>query len=400
MSIVFGIVLAILILFLLLRLDYTLGRKSHLKKSQAKVYPLRKSDLTFYNDGQKLFKDFFSEVDKAEDHIHIQFYILKNDEFSNSFVTLLTKKAQQGVEVRLLLDWVGSKSVTKEMENKLKNAGVALAYSNKPTFPYWFYKLNARNHRKVAAIDGNIGFIGGFNIGKEYIGKDEKFGLWRDYHVKIQGEGVADLQTQFIHDWFIATDQVIAGRGTYFPPLPKGKSEMRLVATDGAYLEEHLIKLLKKAKREIMIGSPYFVPGDKLKRELFSAARRGIHLRVLLPKKADHPLVKEASYPFINELASEGIRFFMFTEGFYHAKVIIIDDEICDIGTTNFDKRSLYSNYEINCYIFDSEFVQFVMKEIQKDFEESTELTKNEIEQKMTKNAFKIKIATLLSHFL
>lgn len=400
MRAIFWIVLIIIILLLLLRLDYSLGRKSHLKKQEDEEFPLRDSNISLYSTGETLFNDLFIDIQNAQEHIHVEFYILQDDDFSKEFVSLMKQKAEQGVKVRLLLDWVGSHNVTKEMEKDLVQSGVSFAYSNKPTFPYLFYKLNARNHRKISVIDGKTGYIGGFNIGKEYLGEDPKFGFWRDYHLKLTGEGVADLQTQFLEDWHDATNEKIENQNAYYPPLPKGKSKTKLISTNGAYLEGHFINMIKQAEQEIIIGSPYFVPSEQLKEELKNAAKRNVRIHVLLPKKPDHPLVKEASIPYMDELSKLGIQFHMYTRGFYHAKVICIDDKLCDIGTANFDKRSLYSNYEINCYIHDKVKIQEVKNMVTEDFNTSEKLTRERIEELKADNKLKIKIATWVSHFL
>lgn len=400
MRAVFWIVLIIIILLLLLRLDYSLGRKSHLKKQVDEEFPLRDSNISLYSTGETLFNDLFTDIQNATDHVHVQFYILKDDNFSKEFVSLVKQKAEQGVKVRLLVDWAGGYHVTKEMEKDLARSGVSFAYSNKPNFPYFFYKLNARNHRKITVIDGKTGYIGGFNIGKEYLGEDPKFGFWRDYHLKLTGEGVTDLQSQFLEDWYDSTKEAVANRAAYFPPLPKGKSQTRLISTNGAFLEDSYLSMIKQAEQEIIIGSPYFVPSEQLKEELKNAAKRNVRIHVLLPKKPDHPLVKPAAIPYMDELSKHGIQFHMYTKGFYHAKVFCIDDKLCDIGTANFDKRSLNSNYEINCYIHDKEVIQAVKKMVDEDFKTSNELTRDRIEELKAENKFKIKIATWFSHFL
>ncbi|MFS0821300.1 cardiolipin synthase [Bacillus sp. 1P02SD] len=394
------IVLIIIILLLLLRLDYSLGRKSHLKKQVNDEFPLRNSDISLYATGETLFSDLFTEIQNATEHIHVEFYILKEDDISKDFVSLLAKKAEQGVEVRFLLDWVGGHNVTKEMEKDLTRSGVSFSYSNKPNFPYLFYKLNERNHRKITVIDGKTGYMGGFNIGKEYLGEDPKFGFWRDYHMRLTGEGVADLQTQFLEDWYHATKEAVDNRDRYFPPLHKGKSQMRFIARNGVYLEEDFVGMIKQAEKEIIIGSPYFVLSDQLKQELIAAKKRNVKIRVLLPKKPDHPFVKEAAIPYLDELSKIGIQFNMYTRGFYHAKVICIDDKLCDIGTANFDKRSLYSNYEINCYIHDKEVIKDLKKIVEEDFTTSNVLTRDRINELKSEKKVKIKIATWISHFL
>ncbi|MCH1626191.1 cardiolipin synthase [Fredinandcohnia quinoae] len=400
MKIFIGTIATILILFVLLGLDYTLGRKSHLKKVENPDYPFRLSDLALYTTGEELFTDFFEDVKQAKDHIHIQFYIFENDKFGDELVSLLSERAKQGIEVRLLLDWVGSHMVTKEMEKELKDSGVQLSYSNKPGFPYWFYKLNARNHRKITVIDGKTGYIGGFNVGKEYLGKDPKYGFWRDYHLKIVGEGVTDLQTQFVKDWSSATKEEIARNTRYSPPLNPGKIKLRLIPTNGAYLQEEFIDLIRSAEKEIIIGSPYFIPGDELMEELIAATRRNVKVRVLLPKKPDHPLVKEGAYPYFEKLMKEGVEFYMYFNGFYHAKVIVVDDKVSDIGTANFDKRSMFANYEFNCIIHDKEFIQHIREEVEKDFRQSNKLPMSTITDQTFFHRVKVKIATWISLFL
>lgn len=400
MKIFIGIIASLLILFFLLGLDYTLGRKSHLKKVDNPDYPFRMSDLALYTTGEQLYTDYFADVKEAKDHVHVQFYIFRNDNFGKEFVTLLSEKAKQGLEVRLLLDFIGSNMVTKEMEKKLKDSGVHISYSNKPSLPYWFYKLNARNHRKITVIDGKIGYVGGYNVGEEYLGKDPKYGFWRDYHLKMVGEGVADLQSQFATDWSKATKEQIAHNDRYYPDLPIGNIKLRLVPTSGVFLKDKMIDLIKQAEKEIIICTPYFIPGDELANELIAAARRKVSVRVLMPRKPDHPLVKEGAYPYFEKLMKEGIDFYMYSNGFYHAKVLVIDEKLMDIGTANFDKRSMFANYEVNCLIHNTEFIQQVRHEIDKDFRQSNKLPISTITDQTFFHRVKVKIATIVSNFL
>lgn len=389
----------LLIIFLWLRIDYKLGRKNHLNKVNKREYPLRKSNIKLFTNGNELFENYFNELKNAKDHIHIIFYIVKDDEISRTFLNLLQKKAQEGVEVRLLVDWVGSK-VSKQMRKELKKSGVHFQLGHKPRFPFLFYTLNARNHRKITVFDGKIGYVGGFNVGKEYLGRDPKYGFWRDYHLKIDGEGVQDLQKQFLYDWSDATNVDLFANPIFFPPLPAGQSSMKVVPTDGAYLQSHFLELINTAKKEITIGSPYFIPGAKVMNGLLEALKRGVKVNVLIPNKADHPFVKDAAYPYFSPLMQAGARILMYLKGFYHAKVFIIDDIMCDIGTANFDKRSLYLNHEINCYIYDPFFIQHVKGKIHEDIASSTELTLNDLKKRTFLQKSKESISTLLSHFL
>ncbi|QOR66548.1 cardiolipin synthase [Cytobacillus suaedae] len=399
MNVIATVFAVLMILFLWLRIDYKLGRKNHLSIVNKREFPTRKSNIKLFTEGNSLFTDLFNEIENAKEHIHILFYIVKDDDISREFLTRLKKKAQEGVEVRLLVDWVGNK-ISKDMKGKLKKSGVQVFQCHIPKFPYLFYSLNARNHRKVSIIDGKVGYLGGYNVGKEYLGNDPKFGFWRDYHLKIEGEGVQDLQKQFLYDWKDTTNIDLIHHPEYFPPSIEGQSLMKLVPTDGAYLQSHFLDLLNSAKKEIKIGSPYFIPGSKLSNALLYALKRGVKVTILLPKKADHLFVKEAAYPYFQPLLNAGARIYMYEKGFYHAKVFIIDDVICDIGTANFDKRSLYLNHEINCYIYDKTVIQDVKGQFNEELAFSTELTIERYENRSIFHKWKESFSTLISAFL
>jgi cardiolipin synthase A/B len=369
------VLLFIVILLLLIVLDDKLGQKIYQSKVARKEYPKRNSNLTFFTHGKPLFNDYFEAIQQAKHHIHILFYIVRTDQISQQFCDLLKQKAKEGVEVRLLVDWIGSFGLPRTVIRSLQESGIKFAYSHKPTFPYFFYKLNRRNHRKITVIDGEIGYIGGFNIGKEYIGQDPKFGEWRDYHLKITGEGVQDLQTQFFDDWAVATKEKLFSKNDYFPEIQSGTIPHKFIATNGYSLENDYVHLIHQAKKELIIGSPYFIPSKKVMRALLDALRRGVKVMILVPLKADHPLVKEAAFPYFYRLLKAGAHIYRFCQGFYHAKVIIIDDGLCNIGTANFDKRSFFLNSEMNCYVHDAHFVKLVKQAAYRDIANAKKLT-------------------------
>ncbi|MBP2242532.1 cardiolipin synthase [Cytobacillus eiseniae] len=371
------IVLALIFLLLILWLsfDFSFGRKRQIKGLKPLNSPLRESHMDMFTKGPELFEEYFSELQKAKHHIHIQFYIVKDDKISQKFFSILKAKAVEGIEVRLLLDRMGSFPIKKKLRNELKSHGIEFSFSNKIKLPFLFYSLQARNHRKVTVIDGKVGYVGGFNIGKEYVNQDKKLNPWRDYHLKITGEGVADLQREFLSDWAYELGNDLLANMDYFPLLAKGKVQHKLVPSKGAYLEETFSALIHQAKSSIFIGTPYFIPSPQLVNDLSKAMNRGVTLTILVPKITDHLLVKEASYPYLRKLLKNGAHVYEFLNGFYHAKTMIIDDEICDIGTANFDRRSLFINYEMNCYIFDHSFIKEVLDVIQLDLQNSMPLT-------------------------
>ncbi|WP_442596972.1 cardiolipin synthase [Neobacillus sp. D3-1R] len=395
-----GVLGVLFLIFLWLTLDYWLGRTHHLKKFVPPNAPKRQSQMELFTDGEVFFKDYFAELKNAKKHIHILFYIVKNDRFSKEFFQILTQKAKEGVEVRLLLDFLGSLKVNRKMINDFKAAGGQFSFSNIPKLPFLFYSSQTRNHRKISVIDGVIGCIGGFNIGKEYVNKDQKLSPWRDYQLKITGEGVNDLQREFLMDWRQCTKTDLLQNPIYFPNQKSGPVEHEIIPSEGVYLETTFLKLIDSAKDSLMIGSPYFIPSQRTFFALMAALRRGVKVTILVPKIPDHMLVKEASFPFFRRLIREGATVYQYLNGFYHAKTLIIDDRVCDIGTANFDKRSMFLNHEINCYMYDKDFIKQLRNTIEKDIKDSKILTLEELNQPNILRTVKEKTATLFSQFL
>ena len=396
------ILLILLILFILLWLDFKWGKKRNTQQAKQVIFPRRRSNLALFSSGPELFQDLFEEIEQAKEHIHILFYIVKNDKFSQDFLKLLAGKANSGVKVCLLVDWAGSYNISKKSIEQLKQSGVQFAYSFKPRFPFFFYHLQKRNHRKITVIDGRIGYIGGLNIGKEYINQDQDPHLspWRDYHLKMTGEGVQDLQTIFLADWLAATKENKLSDSTYFPSLSPGQQEHLLFTVDGVGLEETFTKLIQQAKKQIFIGTPYFIPSHPLLTELRQAIARGVQVTIIVPKNSDHALVKEASYPYIRILLKDGANIVQFHRGFYHAKTILIDEKIHDIGTANFDKRSLFLNSEINCLIFDSLSIEQIKKYLANDMIDSSPFEEKALWRPNLFQKTKEGFARLLSPFL
>ncbi|MBM7605275.1 cardiolipin synthase [Metabacillus crassostreae] len=396
--IICSIVVAILIGWLIF--DYKAGRKNHLLTSKYTQFPLRKSDISVFIDGNDFYKDYFENIKNSTTYVHVLFFIVKNDKISHEFLSILGDKAKEGLDVRLLLDYVGSSKLGKKKIQALKNQGVRIAFSHKPKLPFLLYTSQARNHRKITVIDGKTSYLGGFNIGKEYIGQDPKLGYWRDYHLKIKGEGVIDLQQQFLKDWFDSTGENDLNEPRFSEKHPKGESTHMFISTYGEKLEDHFIDFIQNAKQEIIICTPYFIPGKMILNELLEALSRGVKVKLVVPMGKDHPLVKEASLPYFGPLILAGGEIYQFFYGFFHAKVIIIDDKFCDIGTANFDKRSMYLNDEMNCLIYDPAFIEKVRGLIHKDMKHSELLTYSAYEKRPLTTKIKERFATMISHFL
>ncbi|WP_216829984.1 cardiolipin synthase [Alkalihalobacterium elongatum] len=392
------IVSVIILIAILLRLDFKFGLEKQRKEAKRFHQEMRYSKVNLLTTGDDLFDHMLRDIKQASNHIHILFYIIKDDNISKKMMSLLIDKAKEGVTVRLLVDRIGG-SIGRGSIKRMKDAGILFSYSHPIKFPYLFFTLNRRNHRKISVIDGNIGYVGGYNVGDEYLGRDPKFGNWRDFHLRLDGDGVQDLQEQFYEDWHAATKENVS-KDILYPPLVKGDIALRILPTDGVYLEDTFVKLIRQAENTLTIGTPYFVPGMTLQGELINAAKRGVNVRLIVPKKADHPLVKEASYPYFKDLLDVGVDIYQYYRGFYHAKILIIDDQVCDIGTANFDKRSFHIDHEINCLIYDRNFIEKVLGEVDFDISISERLTLKQYNSRSIFQKGKERFATIFSGLL
>jgi len=383
-------------------IDFKLGRSHFIRTRTRRDYEKRNSDIELFSRGPELFDRMFKEMKEAKSSIHVLFYIVQDDHFALRFMDLLKDKAKEGVEVRLLMDQIGSHNVPKSKVRLLRDAGVEVAFCQKVRLPFLFFSSQQRNHRKITVIDGKFGYLGGYNVGKEYIDENDKPELspWRDYHLRLEGEGVHDLQTEFCIDWFRAAKNELKDEVKYFPPAERGSITHQIFPTEGVNIEDFFKKFIDEAQDEIIIGTPYFIPTPILMDALCHALERDVIVRVIIPNNADHMLVKEAAFPYLRILLSKGAKVYQFMNGFYHAKVMIIDDHFCDLGTANFDKRSFFINLEINNLIFDKEFIHTLKNEMAKDMEASDMLSENDLANVSLLTRIKERVASSISILL
>ncbi|SDO53379.1 cardiolipin synthase [Alkalicoccus daliensis] len=347
-------------------LDLYFGKKHH--RSKAGLYEppaITTGDASLFIHGETFFEHLLKQIRASESTIYMHFYIFRNDSIGGEILKALQRKAKEGVKVKLLVDWVGAR-LSPKIRRRLKKSGVKLHYAQKPRLPFLFYSLNERNHRKVTVIDGEHAYVGGFNVGDEYTGGDPKIGMWRDYHLYVQGVAVASLGKQFARDWFAASGEKL--RITRPKKRPEKEIPIQLLSTDGAHVTDHFKELFSRAKKSVFIGTPYYIPGHEMHTEVLKLAERGVKVQLLIPKNPDHPLVRDGAFNYIRELLDAGVGVRQFSEGFYHAKLMLIDNKILDISTSNFDMRSFYINHEINCTIEDKAWVKNVQNIIQRDF--------------------------------
>ncbi|MTH54057.1 cardiolipin synthase [Bacillus mangrovi] len=391
-----GILLTLLVI-VWLRLDFTGGFSRHIRKAGLQAYPIRQGGVQFFTEGQKFYFHYFQNIRQAKSSIFASFYIIKNDEeVSRAFLTLLGEKAKEGVAVYLLMDRLGSLKAPGKLLKEIRANGVKTAYSHTPRLPFLFFTLQARNHRKITVVDGQTGYLGGYNIGKEYIGKNPKLGKWRDYHLFFTGGGTRDLAAQFRRDWRNAGGEFIPEDK---PAVSCSGISHRLVSTYGK-LEDQYVSIIRQTQKELYICSPYFIPGTKLQTELLDVLARGVKVTIVVPMKSDHPFVKEAAFLYYGPLLKAGAEIHRFYSGFYHAKIVLSDDGFCDIGTANFDKRSLYLNDEMNVYIFDEDFTSRVKETIKKDIRNAEQLLYDDYLKRPLRQKAKERAANLLSLFL
>ncbi|MEH7462970.1 cardiolipin synthase [Bacillus thuringiensis] len=371
---IISIIIAILVFLLVsMHVDVTLGRKIEAKKNQTKEFENHYSDFQLYVDGQSLYQQLFSDIKEARHSIFTYFFILSDDKSSHTFLQLLKEKAKEGVQVYLSVDRINDLSFKRKMKNELQASGVHFTYSRKPELPFFFYSLHHRNHRRITTIDGKIGYSGGFNIGDEYLGKDKKFGYWRDYHIRITGDGVNDLEEQFALDWKRDTSEAIISTPKQSVP---GKTLYTLSSYNGHDMIQKYIELIKQAKRSIVIATPYFIPKDeKLMNALIQARKRGISIKILWSYKPDVPFIKEAAYPYIRQAVENGISVYGYKKGMFHGKAMVFDNETIVIGTANFTPRSFYINDEMNFYIKGGPLLQQVNQALAQDIQDSKEMT-------------------------
>lgn len=369
------------------------------------------NDVDIYEKSKDFFDSLLEELKKAKNYINIQFYIFKDDEIGNEILDILLQKASEGVEVRLLYDAVGSRLFSDKSINKLKNGGVKVGCFFPSFLKIVNFNLNYRNHRKIVVIDGNTGFVGGNNVGDEYLGKDPKFGYWRDTHLKLKGECVKDLNIRFILDWRYTTKEDLDFDKLFNQDL---SSNLDIISNIGVQivssgpdivdLEEikyGYIKMIQKAYRYVYIQSPYFILDRTLIETLKITCLSGVDVRIMIPSKPDHPFVYWASYSYAGELLKYGAKLYTYDkDAFLHAKTVVMDDSICSIGTANMDIRSFGLNFEVNAFIYSSDISKKQKSIFENDIEKCTEITLDMYNSRSKTIKFKESISRLLSPVL
>ncbi|WP_310175817.1 cardiolipin synthase [Neobacillus niacini] len=330
-------------------------------------------------NGEETFQHILEELKKAKHHIHLEYYIVRNDEIGQEIKEVLIEKAMQGVKIRFLFDAVGSWQLSKRYITELKNAGIETVSFGPVKLPFLNNKFNFRNHRKIIVIDGTIGFVGGLNIGDEYLGRVKSIGFWRDTHLMLKGEAVRTLQLIFLQDWYYMTNHSFL-TAEYLSPQLDNKSHggVQLIAggpdNEWSVIKNIFFSMIASAEKSVWIASPYFIPDEDIFSAIKVAALSGIDVRLLVPNRPDKRIVFHASRSYFPELLEAGVKVYEYERGFMHSKIIIVDDELASIGTSNMDMRSFHLNFEVNAFLFRTKSAQKLVAEYQNDLKFAKQL--------------------------
>jgi cardiolipin synthase len=348
---------------------------------KSKVIPLlynnENSKLTINNDikliknGDEKFKLLFKDIEEAEHHIHLEYFIIKDDKIGTELLDLLCKKASEGLEIRIAIDDVGS-SITSKMKRKLKDCGIEMHPFMPVRFSNSTGKMNYRDHRKIVVIDGKIGYVGGINVSDDYVNAhNERY--WRDTHVRIIGEAVKPLQILFFTTWdFVSGDELKISKA-YFPDHNcKENIPLQIAAsgpdTDWSNIMEAIFVAITNAEDHVYITTPYFIPNSEIVTALQVLARSNKEVKIIVPKKSDSWIAEYATNSYLEMLLEAGVEVYRYTKGFIHAKTMVVDGVFCTVGTTNMDYRSFNINFEVNALIYNkkisSELTEFFNEDL------------------------------------
>jgi cardiolipin synthase len=370
----------------------------------ARMPATRGNKLQLLIDGTSTFDDIRVGLESAASYILFQFYIIRNDELSRSFCRILADKARDGVSVFLLYDEIGSRGFHRsKLRKQLLMAGVQAAPFNTTQGRRNRFQLNFRNHRKVVVVDGSAAWIGGHNVGDEYLGLNQKIGHWRDTHVRFEGPAVLGAELAFATDWLWATREYLKIPWN-FSREARGESTVLVFPSDPAseYEEAGLMyhQSIVGAEHRVWIASPYFVPDRGIVAALQLAALRGVDVRVIIPDEPDGPVVAMANWSFTRELLASGIKVYRYQGGFMHQKVLLMDDQLAGIGTANFDNRSFRLNFEITVLAHDRAFAGEVEAMLERDMSRSRQVSLDEFSAKPAWFTLAMAIARLFAPVL
>lgn len=344
--------------------------------NNSKALVARYNKVEILNDGKVTFDAIFREIEKAEKHIHLEYYILEDGKLTSRLFDLLEDKARCGVEVRIIYDGVGSLSLKAQSIRRLRKAGVKMYPFLPVRFPYFTHKTNYRNHRKIIVIDGKISFVGGLNFADRYLEGLKDVGVWRDTHLMIEGDATTHLQLVFMIDWYFVSQEVLIEKKKYMPVVEVREECLVQLAVSGAdsdwaSIQQAYFVAITSARKYVYISTPYFMPGPSMIMALKTASMAGVDVRIIIPYKSDAFFSYWGTNSYVQELLDANIKVYRYKKGFNHSKVMMIDDSISTVGTANMDNRSFEQNFEVNALLYNEKLTKDLSRSFKKDISDS-----------------------------
>ncbi|MEX3944194.1 cardiolipin synthase [Paraburkholderia sp. BR10937] len=333
-------------------------------------------------NGEATFSAIFDAIEQARHYVIVQFFIVRADALGDMLKDVLLDCSKRGVRVYFLYDSIGSFDLPASYVHELQDGGVEVhPFSTKRHFVNRF-QLNFRNHRKIVVVDGQHAFVGGHNVGIEYLGANARLSPWRDTHIELRGPAVANVQFAFTEDWYWATQQLPGCEPPTVVPQDGDDMYCLVLPTGPADRQEtcslFFVEAINAAKKRLWITTPYLVPDEAVFSALRLAALRGVDVRIMIPSRRDHYVVFEASMLYAFDAVRAGIRIFRYKPGFLHQKVVLIDDVAAAIGSANLDNRSFRLNFEIMVLTVHRGFAAEVEAMLLRDFDETFEIDRSE----------------------
>lgn len=357
------------------------------------------NDIRLLINGQATFDAIFSAISTAKDYVLIQFYMVLDDHVGRKLKDLIISKVYEGVRFYFLYDEIGCRLLKKSYIEELREKGVKIfSFRTRKRFNFQT-RLNFRNHRKIVVVDGKTAFVGGHNVADKYLGRNPKYGFWRDTHVQIEGAAVQCIQLPFLADWFWVTNNMI---DLNWEPQPSANGNRRILVLPSSPADEQetcgifFVHSINSAKKRLWINSPYFVPDQQVLMALQLAAMRGVDVRLIIPQKSDLWLTYLSSFSFLAEITKAGVKVYRYQKGFLHQKTMLIDDEHSVVGTANMDNRSFRINFEISILCADRQFAAEMEKMMREDLENSIQVGAEDYH----KRPFWFKLAVKISRLL
>lgn len=368
--------------------------------NNSKALLTAKNKVNILQNGTATFSAILEALSEARDHIHLEYYVYEDDKIGNKIKDLLIQKASQGLEVRLIIDAIGSWSLSKRFLRELKKSGVEVGIFMPVRFPLVANKINYRNHRKIIVVDGKVGFIGGLNIADRYIEGTIELGEWRDTHLKLEGDAVQSLQTVFITDWYFVTKSYLRG-DRYFPPHSVQNQLLVQITSSGpdsdwSNIMQAYFTAITTAEKFIYISTPYFMPNESILTALKTAALSGVDVKLILPGRSDLNTMRYGSISYAEELIRAGVHVFIYQKGFNHGKIMMVDGVFSSIGTANMDGRSFNKNFEVNALIYDPKIADEMRESFLQDIADSEEIRLQEFLVRPRKQKIKESLCRVL----